>query len=362
MLRRPGAVVPVVAALLALTGVASAGPRDAELGRLSADGPLTLSATRDGVALLHGERLLPGQSVTGMVTLTNLGEKAGTLELTIDDVLDTPGALGGRLSNVMRLRLEDLTSGRAPIETALTRSAPLSLGTVPGGQGRTYRVTALFPDGGRPAGPALGDNLLKGSRIELALRWQLSEDDPVATPTPAPTQTPAQPKPKPTQPKPAPPVAPPAVTPAPGPTPAPRPALVHLRVPAQRVIKPRKLAVYAMCEVKCKLRFSAKIDNAPKPAKKGKKAKKRKTLMAKRVVKKEKRWYKTKRIGREQRFWLKLTPKALERLKRQLRLKGRVGITLTAKMRSSVGNRTVRRRIVMRTYKKGERAKPAPLR
>ena len=35
---------------------------------------------------------------------------------------------------------------------------------------------------------------------------------------------------------------------------------------------------------------------------------------------------------------------------------------MTAKMRSSAGNRTVRRRIVMRTYKKGERAKPAPLR
>jgi hypothetical protein len=351
MRRRPGAVASAVALLLALTGVASAGSRDAELGRLSADGPVTLSATRDGVALLHGERLLPGDSVTGMITLTNLGDKPGTLTLTIDDISDTPGALGGRLSSVMRLRLEDLTSGRAPVETALARTTPLELGTVPGGQGRTYRVTAMFPDSGRPAGPALGDNLLKGSRVEMALRWQLSEN---ATPTPTPT--PVKPKPKP----PATPSAPPAVTPAPAPAPAPvRPALVHLRVPAQRVIKPRKLAVYAMCEVKCKLRFSAKIDNAPKPAAKGKKAKKRKTLMSKRVIKKAKRWFKTKRVGREQRFWLKLTPKALRRLKRQLHLKGRAGITVTAKMRSSVGNRTVRRRIVMRTYKKGEvRGKP----
>lgn len=358
MRRRPGAVVSAVALLLALTGVASAGSRDAELGRLSADGPVTLSATRDGVALLHGERLLPGDSVTGTITLTNLGEEPGALALTIDDVLDTPGAFGGRLSSVMRLRLEDLTSGRAPVETALARTTPLELGTVAGGQSRTYRVTALFPDSGRPAGPALGDNLLKGSRIEMALRWQLSD---AAGPTPTPTPTPTKPKPKPT--KPAPPAAPPAVTPAPGPTPTPvRPALVHLRVPAQRVIKPRKLAVYAMCEVKCKLRFSAKIDNAPKPAAKGKKAKKRKTLMSKRVIKKAKRWFKAKRVGRERRFWLKLTPKALRRLKRQLHVKGRVGITVTAKMRSSVGKRMVRRRIVMRTYKKGERAKPAPLR
>ena len=41
---------------------------------------------------------------------------------------------------------------------------------------------------------------------------------------------------------------------------------------------------------------------------------------------------------------------------------GRVGITVTVRMRSVMGNRVVKRRIVMRTYKKGERAKPAPLR
>ncbi len=139
-----------------------------------------------------------------------------------------------------------------------------------------------------------------------------------------------------------------------------------LRVPAQRVLKPRKLKVYASCEVQCKLQFNAKIDNAPKPAKKkgqkGKKAQKRRVIMGRKVIKKQKRWVTLKRVGKEKRYYLKLTKKAIRKLKKQLHRKGRVGITVTARMRSVVGNRVVKRRIVMRTYKKGERAKPAPLR
>ena len=132
-------------------------------------------------------------------------------------------------------------------------------------------------------------------------------------------------------------------------------------MPAQRVIKPRKLSVFAKCDVRCKLRFSAKIDNAPK-AKAGKKAKKRRTLMGKRVVKREGKWVTIKRVGREKRVYLKLTKRALKRLKHQLHRKGRAGITVTVKMRSALGKRTVRRRIVMRTYKTGYRGKPAKLR
>jgi phosphatidate phosphatase PAH1 len=126
-------------------------------------------------------------------------------------------------------------------------------------------------------------------------------------------------------------------------------------VPAQRVLKPRKLKVYASCEVRCKLQFNAYIDNAPKPAAKGKKAKKRRTIMGKKVIKKQKRWVKVKRVGKEKRFSLKLTKKALRKLRKQLHRKGRAGITVKARMHSLVGNRVVKRRIVMRTYKKGER-------
>lgn len=344
------AVVFAIALLLAVTAVASAGPREAELGRLSADGPVVLSSDKNGVALLQGEGIAPGDSITGLITLSNTGDQPGTLELAINGLQDRPGVYGESLSSVLRVRLEDLTSGRPPVETMLNQTAPLSLGDLAGRQSRTYRVVAQFPDGGVPPGPALGDNAQQGSSVEVALAWQLTAKDTVVQKPPTP---PAQPTPG---------AVAPAITPAQVPLPSPgRPALVRLRLPAQRVIKPRKLSVFAECEVKCKLRFSAKIDNAPK-AKAGSKAKKRHTLMAKRVVKRERKWVTIKRAGREKRIYLKLTGRALTRLKRQLHKQGRAGITVTAKMRSKAGNRTVRRRIVMRTYRRGFRGAPAGLR
>jgi hypothetical protein len=348
-MRGPGAAVATLISMLAIAAGAFALPKDAELGRMAADGPITITSSSNGTALLHGEGIMPGDTVTGLITLTNAGDKPGTLALTLGGLRDRPGFYGGRLSSVLRLQLDDLTGGGAAVNTTLARTAPLVLADLKGRQARTYKVTATFPDTGVPPGPGLGDNAQQGSSVEVAMTWQLTE------------KAPAVPKP-PTRP-----VTPPAggggVAPAPGPTPSGQPPkLVTLRVPAQRVLKPRKLKVYASCEVRCRLQFNAKIDNAPKPAKKAKRAKGRRVLMGRTVIKKQKRWVTLKRVGREKRYSLKLTRKALRKLRKQLHRKGRVGITVTARMRSAAGNRVVRRRIVMRTYKKGERAKPAPLR
>ena len=120
------------------------------------------------------------------------------------------------------------------------------------------------------------------------------------------------------------------------------------------MLKPRGLKAYAKCEIKCKVGFSARTDNAPVKKKGKKKAAKRKTLQKKKVLKGERKWRKL-RAGRERRVFLKLQPKARKKLKRRLRTHGRVGITVIVRMRSAAGNRTVKRRIVMRTDKKGER-------
>ena len=42
-----------------------------------------------------------------------------------------------------------------------------------------------------------------------------------------------------------------------------RPLLLTLRVPKQRVLKPRGIKAYAKCQIKCKVRFTARTDNAP---------------------------------------------------------------------------------------------------
>jgi hypothetical protein len=345
-MRGHGAALATAILMLVIVGVASALPSNPELGRITADGPVALSSSKKGVALLQGTGIKPGDSVTGLITLSNKGDKPGRLALMLSGLNDRPGVYGGRLSSVLRLRIDDLTTGGAPVETSLVRSTPVTLGDLKGRQSRTYRVTATFPDSGLPAGAGLGDNSQQGSTVEVAMAWNLSEKDPVV------------PKP------PARPVAPGVVAPVSPPLPevAGRPKLVTLRVPAQRVIKPRKLNVFASCEVRCKLKFSAKIDNAPKPKKKGHKAKRRRVIMGKKVLKKANKWVTLKRIGKEKRYSLKLTKKALRKLKKQLHKKGRAGITITARMHSVAGNRVVRRRIVMRTYKNGFRGRPAKLR
>ncbi|MDQ1741628.1 MAG: hypothetical protein QOE53_3280 [Pseudonocardiales bacterium] len=337
-MRLPPAVVPAVALLLAIAAGASARPRDAELGRLAADGPVTLASNKPGVALLQADGFKPGSSVSGTVSLTNKGDRPGVLELGATGLQDRPGVNGGRLSSALRLRVEDLNGAMVPLESRLDQASTFALGSLRGGETRSYRVTASFPDGGLPPGPAAGDNLQQGSSVQVALQWQLTAAAPaVPTPVPTPVATPA------------PAVAPPATTlPTLPSDPLGRAVLVRLRIPAQRVIGPRGLKVYARCEVACRLRFTAKIDSAPR----GHVA--RHTLLAKRVLRKQ-RHARRIRAGREQRVFLRLTHRGLKRLKRQLHRRGRAGITVVAHMRSKAGNRTARRRIVMRTYKRGER-------
>jgi hypothetical protein len=335
MMRLRPAIVPAVAVVLAIAAVASARPRDAELGRLAADGPITLASNKPGVALLQASAIKPGDSVSGTVALTNDGDRPGTLQLATTGLHDKPGTHGGRLSHVLRLRVEDLSGGKAPAETTLDRASTFALGSLRAKETRSYRVTATFPDGGLPPGPAAGDNLQQGSSVQVALQWQITEAaPPVATPVPKPPTHPSAPVPPFTLP----------IGPSGG---AGHTILVRLRIPAQRVIGPRGLRVFAECEVACSLRFTAKIDSAPRGHKK------RHMLLAKKVLRKQRR---ARRIpaGREKGVFLKLTPRGLKRLKRQLHDHGRAGITVVAHMKSKAGNRTARRRIVMRTYKKGE--------
>ena len=129
LMRRPSAVVAAVTVLFAIgTAVASALPHDAELGRLAAVGPVTLSSSQPGVAILHADHLQPGDKVAGILSLTNKGDKPGVLALGVTGRRDRPGAYGGRLGNVLRLKVEDM-SGRTPArESVVNQASTFALG------------------------------------------------------------------------------------------------------------------------------------------------------------------------------------------------------------------------------------------
>jgi hypothetical protein len=123
--------------------------------------------------------------------------------------------------------------------------------------------------------------------------------------------------------------------------------LVTLRIPHQRVLKPRGITAFATCQIACKVRFTAKTDTSPLRGR-------RRTLQARHVLRGERRWH-ALRAGAPRRVFLKLQPDARRRLKLQLHRHGRAAITITAHMRSAAGSRVARRRIVLRTYHRAER-------
>ena len=338
-MRLSPAIIPAALLALAIAAGASAGPREPTLARIGADGPVALVSDHAGLALLQADRIKPGDSVSGTLSLSNGGEESGTLDLGVSAPDDRPGSRGGLLSSVLRLRVEDLSGGRPPLETGLDRASTLSLGELRGGETRAYRVTAVFPDTGLPAGAFVGDNLQQGSSTEVALQWQLTAaDPPAATATPAPAAPAA-----------------PVATPAPAPVaPAPRAAVIRLRIPHQRVLQPGGLAIRAECEVACSVRFTAETDTAPRGGKR------RRILQRKGVLRGDRRRH-ALRAGREQRLFLKLRPAARRRIVRRLRRSGRVGVTVVAHVRSTAGEQTARRRIVMRTYLRGDRHVYAPI-
>jgi len=75
-MRGHGAALATIFLLLLIAGVASALPTDPKLGKISAQGPVGLSSSKANVALLQGTGIKPGDSVTGIITLTNKGHTA----------------------------------------------------------------------------------------------------------------------------------------------------------------------------------------------------------------------------------------------------------------------------------------------
>ena len=94
-MRRTPVVIAAAVLLLVIAAVASAGPRDAELGRIAAEGPVTLSSNHPGRALLHAEHIMPGDSVTGLVSLSNKGDQPGTLVLGVTGGATVPAPTAG---------------------------------------------------------------------------------------------------------------------------------------------------------------------------------------------------------------------------------------------------------------------------
>jgi len=330
-----GVLLAIVAALAATA--APARERPAELGRMAAEGAVTLAAAGSSHAILTASGLRPGQSVSGNVALANVGESSGRLTLLRTGMVDTPGRFGGRLSDALLLRVEELGGGSWT--GPLAGQDMLDLGVMEPGEGRSYRLTLTLPD----TGPNGRNNAVQGSSVTIDWAWATES---IGGPPPAQTASPTPP--------PA-----PSATPGPGATATPNgprsveepePPLpvrgaprLQLRIPHQRVLATRGISMYGSCDRPCRISFRARIQTSPLARSAAR------TLMRRRVFRSPGGQRRLPSTGTaERRIRLRLTPRAVRTLKRTMHRRGRVAVVIVARVRGTGGTRNVTRRIVLK--------------
>jgi len=160
-------VLALAAAALAQTQPRLAENQPLELGA-AATGAMRIADSRGEGAILRARALPPGGSVTGTLTIENLGAP-GRLEFSRRQLVEAPGFSGASLAGALRLSVRELAVGAQPLvyRGLLTAMPTLRLGLLPAGAERRYRFVARLPE------PGFVDNSLMGSRLRFDYRWRL---------------------------------------------------------------------------------------------------------------------------------------------------------------------------------------------
>jgi hypothetical protein len=231
-------VTAIVFAVLALAGIVAAArsPRaEAKPGTVRTSGGM-VSNSKNGSAILTGA-IGPGDSLSGTVTIGNIGNNAGDFTLSMSHLVDSPGPGGGSFASRLLLTVDDITSPTAPVRVyagALGALPSTALGSFDRGAARTYLFTVSFPDGGPT------DAQFAGSRLSAQFDWSTvdgstGDGDPSVPPSGGGGGS-----------------GPPSDRQAP-------PKLRFSAAKKQRVIKHRRLTAKAKCDQACRITVSAKL-------------------------------------------------------------------------------------------------------
>jgi hypothetical protein len=126
-----------------------------------------------GEPVLRANGMRPGDSAAGLVELANTGNTPVQVALVPDALTETPGSGGGVLSERLVLSVDDVTDGgdRRLYSGPLRALKTAAVGRLEPRASRRYRLTATFPDGGRPPDGRSGDNAYQGSSLSMSFRW-----------------------------------------------------------------------------------------------------------------------------------------------------------------------------------------------
>jgi hypothetical protein len=166
-------VLVAVAVAVAVFATATFTSSSANAGNVVATGDLAVGNSKSG-AILTASGLVPGDSSTGTVTISNTGSSSGSFSLTTSNLQDTPGAGGQPLSGHLDLVIQDITVPATPTQIysgKLNAVGTIQLGRWNAGESHTYKFTTTFPNGGTPPSPTGGDNAYKNASTSIQFDW-----------------------------------------------------------------------------------------------------------------------------------------------------------------------------------------------
>ena len=133
--------------------------------------------SRANSAVLEATNVGPGDSRSATVTITNRHGEPASFSLAKDALREQLGTGGGKLSDRLQLRLEEVSDQRPPTTLyagAVDLMPRQTLGRYAPGESRTYRFTATFADRRAALGAGLADNAYMGASLGLRFQWRSS--------------------------------------------------------------------------------------------------------------------------------------------------------------------------------------------
>jgi spore coat-associated protein N len=134
-------------------------------GNIFASGNLSHINSKANALILSAEKMKPGDSTEGTVTIENDGDFDSTFSLATSNLADT-APNGGKLSDVLLLTIVDQSDNtelyNGPINAV---PAGKAMGAIAKGSARTYKFTVKFPEGGA------GDNIYKKAVMSIEFDW-----------------------------------------------------------------------------------------------------------------------------------------------------------------------------------------------
>jgi spore coat-associated protein N len=134
-----GLATALVAVGVAVGSGATFSSESANPANTFSSGTFKHTNSKNGAAIVTGAKMLPGDSKSGQVTITNTGDVAGEFELAEEN------ASNGFAAGSLDLKIEDVTSGTSQLYSGdLGQVSDIDLGEFAAGEARTYKFTVTF--------------------------------------------------------------------------------------------------------------------------------------------------------------------------------------------------------------------------